>query len=180
MSDAERLSKMKAQREAIRAHLAWLDGEIAEAEKHVSPEAATPTAGSSPEPVAPAPAVAAPTAPAPAAAVAATPLSPAATPVPGAGDPPLPPEFAHLEVRPNDIRNEVRKGCMIYLAVAIVLGLLGLGLLYLLFGRTDPMEKRRSAPPPSSSLSPAREAPLTSAPVTFYVHHDLPRLESDG
>lgn len=141
MSTDDRLARLKAQREAIRAHLEWLDEEIkASGENSPTPPIAQP---SSPPPTAPKliePEVF---------------LSSPPQAFPREEEKiPLPPELSHLEVRPKDIQKQIRRGCLIYIIAFIWLGLLGIFLLYLAFGRTDPMEKRR-APNPSSSLPAA-------------------------
>lgn len=93
----DRLAELRRQRALVAEHLAWLDREIA---------AANPAA---PPPPSLSPAVESP-------AVTATrsePLPPAPAP--------QPPASALPESRPADIRRDVRRGCLLYFALAALL-----------------------------------------------------------
>lgn len=100
--------ELRRQRELVAAHLRWLDEQIARTQG-ASPPPPRP-AQSSPPP--------APVSPPPLAAAARPPAAP-----PSAALPVLPalPEIALPEIDPGSVRNEVRRGCFVYVIVATVL-----------------------------------------------------------
>ncbi len=105
----DRLAELRRQRALLTEHLAWLDGEIATAADR-SGEPPAPAAAPAPGPV--------PTPPAP---------------IPGAG-PPASPEVEAIIDRyrssPGAVQRDLRRGCFLYLAAAVVLTALGVTALY--------------------------------------------------
>jgi hypothetical protein len=101
--------ELRRQRDLIAAHLRWLDDQIARSQ------------GTSPPPpvAAPPSPSAVPLAPLPFASAA----GPIAVPTQAAasGEPATLPEIALPEIDPGSVRNEVRRGCFIYVIIATVL-----------------------------------------------------------
>jgi hypothetical protein len=103
---SDRLQELLRQRAAIQSHLAWLDREIAQAR----PADATPAASPAPSPI--------PTAEKPASPVAITPHSDVSSPDPDA-------ILAGYRQDSQNLRTDLRKGCLLYFFGAFIL--LGLG-----------------------------------------------------
>ena len=134
---SDRLNELRRQRELVEEHLAWLDREIAAASGLKTAPTATPS------PAAPAPAtpVAAPPAlPTP---VLATPAvaKPAAPPA-NASMPDAPPVEAVAEsiladyrVKPDSMKSDVKKGCVLYFFAALAFVAAVVVGLYFLFQR---------------------------------------------
>jgi len=97
----DRQGDLRQQRELIAAHLRWLDQEIARTAQPTEPVAAVP-------PVSPPPAPGLPGLQAPLS----SPLSTAAQ---------IAPELTLPEIDPHSIRNDVRRGCFIYILVVSLL-----------------------------------------------------------
>lgn len=98
--------ELRRQRDLVAAHLRWLDEQIAHT--RVTPQS-PPAAPSVPVAQAQTPTM-------PAAAHVGEPPASAAAPSPSAI-----PEIAMPEVDPGSVRNEVRRGCFIYVAIASLL-----------------------------------------------------------
>lgn len=111
---SDRLAELRHQRALVQQHLAWLDREIATA-------AGTTSVPSPAQPIATLP-------PTPGATAAGPPSTPAG---PRPGLLPLAPDpdsiLAQYRSEPTAVRNDVRKGCLLYFAGAFVL--LGLGVI---------------------------------------------------
>jgi len=118
---ADRLAELLRQRALLQEHLAWLDSEIdrtAEPAPKAGSMAATPplTASSTPPSV-----------------TAVSRLSPGA--VTHEAAPPAQAEeiFAQYQAAPDSLKTDVRKGCLIYFAVAFGLLIAGIAILTLIF-----------------------------------------------
>ncbi len=112
---SDRLAELRRQRALVQTHLAWLDAEIA--------RAAGATTTTLP-PAAPAPTVAVPSAALPA--------------VPATEDPPRMTPVAdtileEYRVPEASLKNDVRKGCLLYFAAALAAVAAGVVVLYFLF-----------------------------------------------
>jgi hypothetical protein len=124
---ADRLSELARQRALLSEHLAWIDREIAEETvKRLVPKQPEATAASisseAPLPAAPMRATAQPEAPSPAKPVAGAPV-------------PEPAEILdQFRVTPAAVKQDVRKGCLLYFAAAfVVLGIV-VAILYFSIG----------------------------------------------
>ena len=121
MSPPDRLAELRRQRALLQQHSDWLDREIAVAQAGATPVATPPPAS-------------------PAAVI--SPL-PAPVPVPVPGPAPAPalgatdPDTILSQYRSDEsrLKTDVRKGCLLYSALAFVLLILGVFGLYLLFRR---------------------------------------------
>ena len=128
---ADRLEELRRQRALLEEHLNWLDREIS---------AATPAGGAPASPPPPSPSSVPgppdPTTP-PAAPRPATP--PSFVPAVTAPVAPAPVEadsiLEQYQVAPNSLRQDVRKGCFLYFAVAFLLVIVGVAGIYLLVRR---------------------------------------------
>ena len=128
---ADRLSELARQRALLSEHLAWLDREIAdETVKRLVPN--HPAGQSAPSP---APAVSIPTAP-PAKTLAVPVIAPSAESVaaslPGAPD--VTEILDQYQVTPTSVKQDVRKGCLLYFAAAFVVLALVVAILYFTIG----------------------------------------------
>ena len=107
----DRLQKLREQRDLILRHLQWLDQEIALA----APKSSTPDIAES-----------APTSIEPAG-------SKPVTPEPAVEMPPVllpdPLEDSHV----HSLKNDVRKGCLLYFGIAWLILLVGVGIIYLAY-----------------------------------------------
>lgn len=124
---ADRLAELARQRALLSEHLTWLDGEIAdETVKRLIPKpldpAATAIDSSAPPPSAPA--------------TATTPTDAAVHPVPiSRAAVPEPAEILdQFRVAPSAVKQDVRKGCLLYFAAAFVLLGLVVAILYFTIG----------------------------------------------
>ncbi|HQF39291.1 MAG TPA: hypothetical protein PK322_09265 [Opitutaceae bacterium] len=108
----DRLAELRRQRALVAEHLVWLDREIAETEGKASP---APLPAPTPPPALTAAAVLAKAAEIPPAVAA------------GASDQPDAPLLP--EPQPTDIKNDVRRGCLLYFALASLAVVAGTGLL---------------------------------------------------
>lgn len=108
---ADRLDELRRQRLLLQQHVDWLDAEIAQAECEVRPPASPPGI--------PAPVAAAP---------------PAANP-PADADAIL----SQFRSDPGHLQHDVRKGCLLYFGVAMLLLGVGVAALYFLLRRNEPM-----------------------------------------
>lgn len=115
----DRLAELKRQRAAISAHLAWLDREIVAAEGIAPPS--TPALPSTPP-------AAAPIAPAPSFAT-----SSAAAPT-GEGPTSIAPAPVFPEIDTRSIKSDVRRGCLVYIALGLVAAGMLVGLVYWRYG----------------------------------------------
>lgn len=158
---SDRLAELRRQRALVEDHLAWLEREIAVAEK----------AGGVGLPTSPSPAItstpsgalaqaAAPLRPAPASIAGnqppASPLRPAEPPLVISTPAPQPTASSRLfprtiattqqpalpsaslgeyRVSPGAVKEDVRKGCLLYFAAAFVLLFIGVGILWMIFRR---------------------------------------------
>ena len=117
----DRLAELRRQRSLLEEHLAWLDAEIAAAEKNADLTTATmPTVRIASLPAA--------------AAIPSTPTFPAMTSMAVATDATAPAAEHILEQyrkEPSTVQQDVKKGCFLYFAAA--LALLGLGVTGLYF-----------------------------------------------
>lgn len=128
---ADRLAELLRQRALIKEHLAWLDAEIAAASGPAATSAAEPPTVT----VRPATADARPASPvaretAEVATPAVAPAFAAATP-PGLTEASAEAILGEYQVKPDNLRQDVRKGCLLYFAASFVL--LALGVLGLYF-----------------------------------------------
>jgi hypothetical protein len=96
--------ELRRQRELVAAHLRWLDEQIARSSGQLLPVAI---------PAAPPPPIATPVSVTP------PPLSTGTIPLPAASA--VLPDIAIPEIDPGSIRNEVRRGCFIYVIIVTVL-----------------------------------------------------------
>jgi len=111
----DRLAEIRRQRALVAEHLAWLDREIAAAAPATAAPVAPTTTAVVPAPIAPP-------------ATAPSPLDPAAilAQVAGSKSGPLPAAVADPDAhpvpehQPADIKNDVRRGCLLYFALASV------------------------------------------------------------
>jgi hypothetical protein len=121
-SMSDRLAELARQRALVQEHLAWLDREIADAARK-SP--ANPAGPASPASLLPMPN--APQLPQAHESSAGGNLNPGGTPV-------LPSDpdaiLTQYRVAPGALKEDVRKGCFLYFAIALVVLALGVGLLY--------------------------------------------------
>lgn len=117
MSPPDRLAELRRQRALLQQHSDWLDREIAAAQAGATPVATPP--------------------PATPAAV----ISPLPVPVPGTGPAPaldaIDPDTILSQYRSDEsrLKTDVRKGCLLYSALAFLLLTLGVFGLYFLFRR---------------------------------------------
>ena len=124
----ERLAELLRQRALVAEHLAWLDREIGRLASQATPPAAPSVA--TPAPVATPPSITADA------------LAPATET----------PALALPEHRPADIKDDVKRGCFVYVAIAALLVVLGGGLLVWAsqaYKRSHPPK-----PPAESSIAP--------------------------
>jgi hypothetical protein len=105
----DRLAELRRQRALVQEHLAWLDREIAAAAPPAPPAAPMP--------------------PAPASGAA-----PAAPPPPAAGAADVDEIVAHYRSAPGAVREDVRKGCLLYFALALAVFAAGVAILYFTIG----------------------------------------------
>lgn len=126
---SDRLAELVRQRALVQEHLAWLNREIAAAAEAAKSAPAGPTAARSaaPEATSPSP-------PLPADIQPAVPLS--APPIAATASAVDPDEIiARYQVAPTAVKQDVRKGCLLYFAGAFVLLGLVVTILYLTIGR---------------------------------------------
>lgn len=128
---SDRLAELVRQRALVQEHLAWLNREIAAAAEAAksTPAPGGPTAGRSPVPEAASPSSSLPADIRPAAPLASPPIAATARAV----DPDE--IIARYQVAPTAVKQDVRKGCLLYFAGAFVLLGLVLTILYLTIGR---------------------------------------------
>lgn len=149
---SDRLAELRRQRALIHEHLNWLDREIAAAEK----SSGSPLPATTPASAAPSPQITAPAWPAPASPAGGQPLpslrpaepplvisvpEPAATPsrlLPRSFNAPAQPvvpsaSLGEYRVSPGAVKEDVRKGCLLYFAAAFVLLFVGVGILWMIF-----------------------------------------------
>jgi len=105
---SDRLDELVRQRALVQEHLAWLNREIANAA-----EAAKATTAAPPAPLSPAGARAVP----PAVTLAASP----AAPTTGVGPIEADEIMAQYQATPGNVKQDVRKGCLLYFSAALVL-----------------------------------------------------------
>ena len=129
----DRLSDLRRQRALLQEHLAWLDREIAQAaQPSATPatDATVPSAGARP--------LAQPTVPPHSAGAASQPPNAPATSTVRSNTAPAEAEIdailAQYRQSGGALRNDVRKGCFLYFAIAFVLLGLGIVALYYLVG----------------------------------------------
>jgi hypothetical protein len=155
---SDRLAELRRQRALIHEHLTWLDREIAAAEKTGGsslapvptplslsaplaaslqatapawPAPTTPASGQSPLPLRPAEPPLVISAPEPAATPTSRLLPRAFSTVP---QPALPSaSLGEYRVSPGAVKEDVRKGCLLYFAAAFVLLFVGVGILWMIF-----------------------------------------------
>jgi len=129
---ADRLAELLRQRALLHEHLAWLDAEIAAASGPAATASATAPPAVAIRPATTAPRLPAPVAPA-AAAIPAPALAPpvGTAPTPGLTEASAEAILSEYQVKPDNLRQDVRKGCLLYFAASFVL--LGLGVLGLYF-----------------------------------------------
>ncbi|MCC7413607.1 MAG: hypothetical protein IT495_18490 [Gammaproteobacteria bacterium] len=120
---SDRLAELVRQRALVQEHLAWLNREIAHAaDAAKSATAAVPTAAPVPATTASAPPAAKPRAPA------ASPASPRAIDADEI--------IAQYQATPANLKQDVRKGCLLYFSAALVLLGLVVTVLYIALRRT--------------------------------------------
>lgn len=117
---ADRLEELRRQRALLQQHLDWLDAEIAQVEPGAKP----------PE--------------SPRVSLAPAPAAPLGRPLPADAEAIL----SQYRSDPGHVRQDVRKGCLLYFAGAMLLLGLGVAGLYLLLRREDPVP-----PPPGPEMS---------------------------
>ena len=122
----DRLAELRRQRALVAEHLAWLDRELAAAAPEPIPGPVLPASGA-----------------AATSAVPSVPADPAAAD--SAGEPPL------AQPDPADIKSDVRRGCFLYFAAAVFLGLVGVGLIIWLS-----QEYKERHPPKPPAEAPAQ------------------------
>ncbi|MBL9199534.1 MAG: hypothetical protein JNL39_03465 [Opitutaceae bacterium] len=113
----DRLAELRRQRALVQEHLAWLEREITATEK---PPAATnpgqppPAASLAPHPAARSPAP--------------------ATPDTATAGPPVDDILDQYRAAPGSVRQDVRKGCLLYFTLALVIFAAGVAILYFALG----------------------------------------------
>jgi hypothetical protein len=120
---SDRLEELVRQRALVQEHLAWLNREIANAA-----EAAKATTAAPPAPLSPAVARAVP----PAVILAPSPAAPAT----GAGALQADEIMAQYQATPGNVKQDVRKGCLLYFSAALGLLVLVVTVLYFALRRS--------------------------------------------
>lgn len=125
---SDRLAELVRQRALVQEHLAWLNREIAAAAEAAKPAPVPdgPTTAGSPASEATTPSPSIPTATRPAGAA---PVLPVAPPAAAAVDPDE--IIARYQVAPTAMKQDLRKGCLLYFAGAFILLGLIITILYL-------------------------------------------------
>lgn len=131
---SDRLSELRRQRALLEQHLAWLDREIAAAESPSAGELA-PESGSEPAASAAIPSI--PATPAPGPGIARTVPARVDSPT-SSGNQPSASLTADAmldkyRTSPDTVRQDVRKGCLIYFTLAFVILFVAIGILWLAF-----------------------------------------------
>jgi len=146
---SDRLTELQRQRALIQEQLAWLDREIAAEKGKAEPlSPPSPAAGMSPprqpQPLRETPAASQPR-PGPGAAAAA-PLAPA---------PAVDAEaiLAKYETDPTSLKTDVRKGCLLYFAIAFAVVGLGVAILYF-YSRSHEADRPQPPPPAKTRTAP--------------------------
>jgi hypothetical protein len=116
MSPTDRLAELRRQRALLQQHSDWLDGEIAAAQAGLPPVANPPPAAAS--------------------TTLSAAISPLPSPTPGPA-PALDPDAILSQYRSDEsrLKTDVRKGCLLYSAVAFGFLILGVFVLYFLLRR---------------------------------------------
>jgi hypothetical protein len=136
---SDRLADLRRQRTLIQEHLSWLDREIAAAEKNGGtawPAPAPTLAAPLPQAAAPLrpaepPLVISPPAPEPAPTSLLMPRNFGLRPQPALPSATL----GEYRVTPSTVKQDVRKGCLLYFAAAFILLFAGVGILWIIFRR---------------------------------------------
>jgi hypothetical protein len=124
----DRLAELLRQRALVQEHLAWLNQQIADAAEAAKGKTAEPLLPASPTLAAPIPTVNLPRVTLPTPVAASTATAPAAS-VADADQ-----ILAQYKVTPVAVKEDVRKGCLLYFVAAFVLLGVGLVTLYFLIG----------------------------------------------